>query len=221
VAIALAARAGGEDGVRTLLAPLFRWNVPAWTWVFALGYMIAIKLLAAVVHRLGFGVWPVFGAEPWYLMIAAAVFSLLVFGQAGEEVGWRGWALPRMGARMGLGRASVVLGVIWAVWHLPLFWLRTADKAGQSFPLYLVQVTALSVVVAWLWWRTGGSLTLTMLLHAAVNNTKDIVPSATPGATQVFGLGGSRVGWITVGLLWLCAVGFLIDMRRARNAGND
>jgi membrane protease YdiL (CAAX protease family) len=149
------------------------------------------------------------------------VFSLLVFGQAGEEVGWRGWALPRMGARMGLGWASVVLGVIWAVWHLPLFWLRTADKAGQSFPLYLVQVTALSVVVAWLWWRTGGSLTLTMLLHAAVNNTKDIVPSASPGATQVFGLGASRVGWITVGLLWLCAIGFLIDMRRARNLGTD
>jgi len=221
VAIALAARAGGEDGVRRLLARLFRWNVPAWTWVFALGYMIAIKLLAAVVHRLALGVWPVFGAEPWYLMIAATVFSFLVFGQAGEEVGWRGWALPRMGARMGLGWASVVLGVIWAVWHLPLFWLRTADKAGQSFPLYLVQVTALSVVVAWLWWRTGGSLTLTMLLHAAVNNTKDIVPSASPGATQVFGLGASRVGWITVGLLWLCAIGFLIDMRRARNLGTD
>jgi membrane protease YdiL (CAAX protease family) len=207
--------------VRALLAPLFRWNVPGWTWVFALGFMMAIKLLAAVVHRLVFGVWPVFGTMPWYLMLAAAVFSLLVFGQAGEEVGWRGWALPRMGARMGLGWASVALGVIWAFWHLPLFWLRGADKAGQSFPLYLLQVTALSVTIAWLWWRTGGSLTLTMLLHAAVNNTKDIVPSATPGATEVFGLSPSRVGWITVALLWLCAAFLLADMRRARGVPRD
>src|SRR5262252_6435855 len=121
-----------------------------------------------------------------------------------------------MGARWGLGRASLVLGVIWATWHLPLFWLSGTDKQGQSFPLYLLQVTAMSVTIAWLWWRTGGSLTLTMLLHAAVNNTKDIVPSAMAGATHIFGLGASRIGWITVVLLWLCAVGFLVDMRGAR-----
>jgi len=216
VALALTARARGEDGVRALLAPLFRWQVPTWTWSFALSFMAAIKLLAAVVHRLLFGAWPRFGAEPWFVMLAATVFSVLAFGQAGEEVGWRGFALPRMSARWGLGWASLVLGVIWATWHLPLFWLNGTDKQGQSFPLYLLQVTAMSVAIAWLWWRTGGSLTLTMLLHAAVNNTKDIVPSAMPGATHVFGLAASRIGWITVVLLWLCAAGFLFDMRHAR-----
>jgi membrane protease YdiL (CAAX protease family) len=221
VAIALSARARGEHGVRELLAPLFRWQVPTWTWSFALGYMAAIKLLAALVHRLAFGAWPRFGGEPWMLMLAATVFSVLVFGQAGEEVGWRGYALPRMAARWGLGWASIVLGAIWAFWHLPLFWLRGIDKAGQSFPFYLLQVTALSVAIAWLWWRTGGSLTLTMLLHAAVNNTKDIVPSATPGAMHVFGLAASRVGWITMGLLWLSAAFFLVDMRRARGAPRE
>src|SRR5262252_4334852 len=110
-----------------------------------------------------------------------------------------------MGARWGLGRASLVLGVIWAVWHLPLFWLHGADTEGQSFPLYLLQVTALSVAIAWLWWRTGGSLTLTMLLHSAINNTKDVVPSAasgtTAGAMHVFSFAASRVGWITAVLL--------------------
>ena len=218
VAIALSARSGGEEGVRTLLRPLFRWQVPNWTWTFALGYMAAIKLLAAVVHRWLFGAWPRFGIEPWFVMLAATVFSVLAFGQAGEEVGWRGYALPRMSARWGVGPSSLVLGVIWAVWHLPLFWLRGIDKAGQSFPLYLLQVVAMSVAIAWLWWRTNASLTLTMLLHSAVNNTKDIVPSATPGATHVFGLAASRVGWITVVLLWLCAIGFLIDLRGARGA---
>lgn len=215
VAIGLAARAGGPDGVRALLAPLFRWQVPAWTWGFALAYMATVKLAAAGVHRIVFGAWPAFGTTPLVLMLAATVFSVLVFGQAGEEVGWRGYALPRLAERMGLGGAAVVLGVIWALWHLPLFFVQSADKQGQSFPLYLLQVTAMSVAIAWLWWRTGRSLTLTMLLHAAVNNTKDIVPSASPGATAVFGIAASRIGWITVALLWVCAAGFLLDMRRA------
>ena len=140
-------------------------------YVFAVAYMAAIKLSAALIHRVVIGAWPRFGDEVWYLMAAAIAVSTGV--QAGEEVGWRGYALPRLSARVGLAPASVILGVIWASWHLPLFFFPASDTLGQSFPLYLVQVTALSVAVAWLYWRTGGSLLLVMLLHAAVNNTKD------------------------------------------------
>jgi len=71
-----------------------------------------------------------------------------------------------------------VLGVLWASWHIPLFFVRDTDKFGQSFPLYLLQATALSVAMAWLYANTRGSLLPVMLMHAAVNNTKDIVPSA-------------------------------------------
>ena len=85
---------------------------------------------------------------------------------------------------------------------------------GQSFPLYLLQVTALSVAMAWLCWRTGGSLLLVMLLHAAVNNTKDIVPSAVPGATNPFALSTSLAGWLTVAFLWIAAAYFLVRMRK-------
>ncbi len=145
-------------------------------------------------------------------MAIAIVFSTWV--QAGEEIGWRGYALPRLSARVGLAPASVILGVIWASWHLPLFLVPAADTFGQSFPLYLLQVTALSVAVAWLYWRTGGSLLLVMLLHAAVNNTKDIVPSAVPGATNPFALSPSLVAWITVALLWVAAAYFLARMRK-------
>jgi membrane protease YdiL (CAAX protease family) len=74
-------------------------------------------------------------------------------------------------------------------------------------------VTALSVALEWLYWRTRGSLLLVMLMHAAVNNTKDIVPSAVPGATDSFSLGASPVGWLTVALLWIAAAYFLVRMR--------
>jgi membrane protease YdiL (CAAX protease family) len=145
-------------------------------------------------------------------MAMAMVFSTWV--QAGEEIGWRGYALPRLAVRVGLAPASVLLGVLWAGWHLPLFFVPAADTLGQSFPLYLLQVTGLSVAAAWLYWRTGGSLLLVMLLHAAVNNTKDVVPSAVPGATNPFALSTSLVAWITATLLWIAAAHFLWRMRR-------
>jgi membrane protease YdiL (CAAX protease family) len=108
----------------------------------------------------------------------------------------------------------VLLGVVWAVWHLPLFFVPEATTFNQSFPLYLVQVTALSVAMAWLYANTRGSLLPVMLLHAAVNNTKDIVPSADPGASNPWMLSQSPVAWLTVTVLSLCAVYFLYRMRR-------
>ena len=145
-------------------------------------------------------------------MAAAIVISTWV--QAGEEIGWRGYALPRLSDRLGLAPASVILGIIWASWHLPLFFVPASDTHGQSFPLFLLQVTALSVAMAWLYWRTGGSLLLVMLLHAAVNNTKDIVPSAVPGAMNAFALSTSVVAWLTLALLWITAAYFLLQMRK-------
>jgi CAAX protease family protein len=210
VALGLTARSEGRAGAQALLDRIVRGPVRARWVVFAAGYVAAIKLTVALVHRVGTGAWPRFGEEAWYVMIVATVFSTPV--QAGEEIGWRGYALPRLAARFGLGRASVLLGVIWACWHLPLFFIAGPDTTGQSFPLYLLQVTALSVAMGWLYGHTHGSLLLVMLLHAAVNNTKDIVPSAVPGAADPFALSTSTVAWLTVALLWICAAYFLIRM---------
>ena len=215
IALVLTEREKGTGGRATTLALLrrvFKWRVGALWYVFAIGYIPAVKLWVAVVHRIVTGAWPRFGQEPWYLMAAAIMISTWV--QAGEEIGWRGYALPRLSERFGLAPASVVLGIIWATWHLPLFFFPESSILGQSFPLYLLQVTALSVAMAWLYWRTGGSLLLVMLLHAAVNNIKDIVPSEVPGATNPFALSTSLVGWLTVAFLWIAAAYFLVRMRK-------
>ena len=213
VALAFTARTGGRAGVSALLGRIGRWRVGLGWYLFAAGCMAGIKLAAALLHRLLTGAWPRFGETSWLLMALAIVPSAWV--QAGEEIGWRGHALPGLAARMGLARASVLLGVIWAAWHLPLFFWPQSDTYGQSFPVYLLQVTALSVAMAWLYWRTGGSLLLVMLMHAAVNNTKDIVPSAVPGATDPFSLHSSLVAWLSVGLLWVLATYLLFQMRAA------
>jgi membrane protease YdiL (CAAX protease family) len=211
VALALTARAEGRAGTQALLARTVQWSVRARWYVFAAGYMMAIKLTAAVLHRVVTGAWPAFGPDPVYLMAIAIVFSTPV--QAGEEIGWRGYALSRLSSRLGLPGASIALGIIWACWHLPFFFIPGTDTVGQSFPLYLLSVTAVSVAMAWLYWRTHYSLLLVMLMHAAVNNTKDIVPSAVTGATNPFALSSSLVAWLSVALLWICAAYFLMRMR--------
>lgn len=211
VALALTARADGHAGTVDLLRQTVKWSVSARWYVFAIGYMVAIKLAAALLLRVATGAWPAFGHEPLYLMAIAIPFSTPA--QAGEEIGWRGYALPRLSASLGLSGASIALGVIWACWHLPFFFISGTEKSGQSFPLYLLSVTALSVAMAWLYWRTNGSLLLTMLMHAAVNNTKDIVPSAVSAATNAFSLSSSRVAWLSVAIMWTCAAYFLVRMR--------
>jgi membrane protease YdiL (CAAX protease family) len=211
VALSLTARAEGGPGVRALLGRILRWRVAAQWYLFAAGYIAAIKLTVALVYRVATGVWPPFGHEPWYLILGAIVVSTPV--QAGEEIGWRGYVLPRLTRRFGLARASILLGVIWAGWHLPQFFIPESDTYGQSFFVFVLQVTALSVAMAWLYAHTNGSLLLVMLMHAAVNNSKDIVPSAVPGATNPLGLNASLVAWLTVTLLWTCAAYFLARIR--------
>lgn len=211
VALVLTARADGRAGVLSLLRQTLKWSVGARWFVFAVAYMAAIKLTAAQLIRIATGAWPALGPESIYIMAIAIPFSTPV--QVGEEIGWRGYALPGLSARLGLSGASIVLGVIWAFWHLPFFFISGTDKSGQSFPMYLLTVTALSVAMAWLYWRTNGSLLLTMLMHAAVNNTKDIVPSGVSAATNAFFLGSSLVAWLSVAILWICAAYFLFRMR--------
>jgi membrane protease YdiL (CAAX protease family) len=213
VALALTAAADGRPGTRGLLGRILRGRVnPCW-YLFALLYMALTKLVVALIVRLATGAWPRFGQDAWYILLVAILLSTPV--QAGEEIGWRGYALPRLAAQLGLARASLVLGLIWACWHLPFFFIPGVDKSGQSFPVYLVQVTALSVAVAWLYWRTNQSLLLVMLMHSAVNQTIGIVPSTVPNASHPFAFSASLVGWLTVGLLSVGAACFLVQMRAA------
>jgi len=211
VALFLPTRAEGRAGALGLLRRTIKAPAGARWYVLAVTYMAAVKLGAAVLHRLAVGHWPPFGQESLFIMAIAMLFSTPV--QAGEELGWRGYALSPLSVRFGLPGASIVLGVVWACWHLPFFFLPGNDKTGQSFPVYLMMVTALSVAMAWLYWRTDGSLLLTMLMHAAINNTKDIVPSGVPAGSPAFFLGASLVAWLSAAILWACAVYFLVRMR--------
>jgi uncharacterized protein len=164
----MAAAGSGRAGVRALLTQALRWRVrPAWYAVAILGpalFPVGGFLLGLA---LGKPTPPAPALQVWLslpLVLLALVIPALL-----EEIGWRGYALPRLQRRLGPLLASLVLGVVWAGVHLPLWLLPGFGFAEQSLALYVVQVTAISVVLAWLYNATGGSLLLTGLAHAAVN----------------------------------------------------
>lgn len=213
VALALTGTDAGHAGVRDLLLRIGRWDVDPRLYLFAIAYMPVTRLSAAGVHRIVTGEWPPFGDTPVLLMFAGILVSTWV--QAGEELGWRGFLLPRLSDRIGPGVASVVVGGIWGAWHLPLFLIAGTGSDGQSFPIYVLHVMALSVAMTWLYRRSGGSLLLVMVMHAAVNNTSGLVPGAVVGASNPWTFSGSLVSWATVAFAWAVAMILLPRMQAA------
>lgn len=101
----------------------------------------------------------------------AGAVSMLVTdtGPLGEEFGWRGFALPFLLRRRPPLAAALILGVVWAFWHLPTFFIPTLSQSRVSFLVFLPNSIALSVIMTWLYRRTGGDLLLMILVHLMAN----------------------------------------------------
>src|SRR5215216_709022 len=94
------------------------------------------------------------------------ILGLLVVG---EEIGWRGFALPRLQTRFNSLTASLILGVLWATWHLPNSFIPGMGHYLTAFPVFLVWVISMTVLFTWLANRTRGSIWIAWLFHAAIN----------------------------------------------------
>src|SRR5437660_3434836 len=160
VAVMLTAKAEGRSGTLALLRRVIQFPEGVRWYVFAVAYFALVKLTVALLYRVATGAWPAFGHIPVYLLMIAIVVSTPV--QAGEEIGWRGYALPRLARHLGLAPASLVLGVIWVSWHLPFLFIPGRDNSGQSVAVYLLVGIDLSVSMAWRIGRANGSPFLTM-----------------------------------------------------------
>ena len=172
-ALIAAALTGGRSAVRELGARLVRWRV-GWRWymVVILG-PAAFSLAVAGVYVLLGGSWA--GAAPPALregpMLLLPLFLLiLTFTEGlGEELAWRGFALPRLLTRYNALVASVVLGVIWALWHLPQLWTDGNGMFHLPVWLLLLDLTAKSILFTWVFLHTRGSVLIAMLFHGATN----------------------------------------------------
>ena len=156
----------GRKGVWALVCRLGRWRFNIFFYFFALILVPAIGFLAAVLGGkdadldLGY----------WYLYLPL-LFSRVFTdpGPLGEELGWRGFALPRLLQRYGALRASLILGILWGIWHFPAILCSELPQNGVSILAFVLGGIALSVLSTWLYNNTGGSVLITALLHLTTN----------------------------------------------------
>jgi len=173
----------GKNGVTTLLKRFLIWRV-GWKWYIAAfllhpAIFISAVLIVAVWSHVPIDFSEVFAhkifGESANLPVFILPFFIFDFLTNGEEMGWRGYVLPRLQFKHGALVSSLILGVIWAIWHLPRF---LAPGNNSSFALMMVKVLADAVIYTWVYNSTKGSLLLTTILHAAGNTAGVFLPVA-------------------------------------------
>src|SRR5205807_8691024 len=108
-------------------------------------------------------------ATRWLAIPSTFLLVLLIGGPTGEEFGWRGFLLQRVQPVYGMVVASIMIGVISALWHLPLFWIAGTAQSHLPFALFAVRTVALSIISTWLYKGTRRSLLFVLLFHASLN----------------------------------------------------
>ncbi len=116
-----------------------------------------------------------FGAAPPASWLIAPVLAIMVLPAVGEEIGWRGYAYPQLADRYGELKAAVVVGVLWALWHLPTAFLGGADLL--DFVPFAIALVGAGVWLAWLYERAGRSVYVAIIGHAAINARFIVLPA--------------------------------------------
>ena len=170
-AVVVTAVQGGRAAVGTLFSRFRIWRVGLRWYLVVLAappLALAVAMTSHVVqgHSLGR-----FDPGQWPLVLGLPLLAL-PFGPLGEELGWRGYALPALQSRHTALTSSVILGVVWTFWHLPAFWAPSGTLISGSpvtvgaVAFYLVFTIGLTILMTWIFNNTNGSLPLAVLFHA-------------------------------------------------------
>jgi uncharacterized protein len=213
-ALACAAVLYGRAGVGDLGRRLVLWRV-SWWWylVVLLGPLVFSLLVAGIAMLLG---------EPWdaarpptmTLPIPALALTLLILALTdglGEELGWRGYLLPRLLMRHRAFAAGLIVGLYWWFWHLPSVWTAGGAMEGQPLWLLLADLLAKSLLFTYVFLGTQGSVLLAILLHASTNLFL-VSPSVPPD-------GDLTVPLVALALKWLLAVALFVRLPRSFSDG--
>ena len=194
----------GKSGIGGLLRRMVRWRVGIRWYAVALLLPVGIALAATALNVL-LGAQAPSAADlgGWTGLFSTFAVVLLIPGTGGtwEEPGWRGFALPSLQAGRSALVASLILGAVWALWHLPLV-VATGQMGGWD----IVSILAWTLVLTWVYNGTGGSVLIVMMMHAMFNTVSGsfISPLAFSGADSV------RQSWL-LAAVW-CAVAVAVVM---------
>lgn len=191
VGIAMIASRKGFAGLGELATRVFRWRVHPGFYVLVLGGWLGADALARLVQIVvsgepttssGSPLWslllngtPSTPIEYWYAAPLFLVATLVLdAGPVGEEIGWKGYALPRLlDSKRGPLFAAIAFGVIWGVWHAPAFFVSgtAQSEQGMGFVWLFLGTTFTSVIMTWLYKRTNGSILVSGILVHMMNNS--------------------------------------------------
>jgi membrane protease YdiL (CAAX protease family) len=174
----------GRAVLLELLARLVRWHV-GWVWYVlpAVG-IAAIAMAARAAAGVPLVLQPV---DQWPALAGAAALALFIDpGPLGEELGWRGFALPRLQQRWNGLVSAVVLGTIWAVWHLPAFFIPGMPQHEIPFWAFFVSLVSASVMMTFVVNRAGGAVIPAMVMHWADNQFADLHAAVAPYTAAAF-----------------------------------
>lgn len=162
-AVAVSLIRGGIPAARELVGRVFIWRVDV-KWYAAAVAIPFVHVVAALALERALG-------RPAPLDIGDFSTTSLILGVlvVGEELGWRGYLLPRLLERYSALTASLMVGVLWGLWHLSVFLTPAFPHSERSFPLFMISTTVYSVWFTWLFLRTRGSVLLATLFHASLN----------------------------------------------------
>jgi uncharacterized protein len=196
--IAMAAATDGFKGLKSLATATFRWKVkPIW-YVAAIGVPFASQYISVLLNPLFGSAAPDWTNIPPLVEILPMVALFAVFsGPLGEEVGWRGFALPRLLETRSALAASLILGSVWAVWHLPLILVGDFTSYGAFMPVIA------AIAFTWVSQNARSSVLLAILMHASYQNSVRYLGKVFIDADHV------QQQWIGVAV-WVIFVGAIL-----------
>ena len=200
-ALIVTASTTGKDGLKELWGRIVKWRMGWGYAVFTVFSPIAFFVFATITARFIKGEWldvRLLGQANYlpYLGVWVLPLWLITFG-FGEEIGWRGFALPRLQKTMSIQRATLTLAPVWVIWHTPaFFYLDTIESLGGLIiiPGFVIGVLFGAVLLTWLYNGTGGSVLAAAVWHALFDLTtasksgQDIVPIITTVGVIVWAL---------------------------------
>ena len=211
-----------ESGKQALPSLFKQFNPRHVSWIW---FVVAIGLPAAIALCVA-GLWRASGnAYPMDEVLLAQAFPLLVSNFAlnmWEEVGWRGYAFRTLQKKHSALIATLITGIVWAVWHWPLFFMAGSQLAANyhnSYPLFVATTLAVSVIYAWLYNSSAHNLMVVSLFHAASNSANTLLLAQTGIAYDASVFYFSAVAVLAVVLIGIFKPRYLIPRKESARPG--
>jgi len=171
--------AGGRPAVIDLLRRSVSLRAPVVCWLYAFCLPILWQACSRALYGSSHGGIGHLELTALARFGTAPMLFLFLTGPLGEELGWRGFLLPRLLQKTSAARASVILGVIWGLWHLPLYY-KSWEAIPWKAPNFLLGVICFSVLLAALYLGTGGNLLLCIIMHWMFNAAQQVGKAMFP-----------------------------------------